>query len=84
MPHHMIDIRELEDVFTAGDYEKEARRVLDELRIRRKVPILVGGRGCTCGLWSKVYLKGRRARLFGGIVWRHWLSKRAGPICIGF
>src|SRR6478736_1065806 len=45
VPHHMIDVREPSEVFTAGDYQREARRVLEELRNRRKVPILVGGTG---------------------------------------
>ena len=85
VPHHMIDIREPTDVFTAGDYQREARRVLDELRIRRKVPILVGGTG--------LYLRALIEGLFEGparsTYWRnrlemHWLNERAGPICIGF
>ncbi len=73
VPHHMIDIRELEDVFTAGDYEKEARRVLDELRIRRKVPILVGGTG--------LYLRALVEGLFEGparsTFWRNRLEALA-------
>ncbi len=73
VPHHMIDIRELEDVFTAGDYEREARRVLDELRIRRKVPILVGGTG--------LYLRALVEGLFEGparsTFWRNRLEALA-------
>jgi tRNA dimethylallyltransferase len=73
VPHHMIDIRELEDVFTAGDYEKEARRVLDELRIRQKVPILVGGTG--------LYLRALVEGLFEGparsTFWRNRLEALA-------
>src|SRR5437868_4779031 len=28
VPHHMIDIREPTEVYTAGDYQRDARRVL--------------------------------------------------------
>ena len=45
VPHHMIDICEPTEVFTAGDYQREARRVLEDIRQRRKLPILVGGTG---------------------------------------
>src|SRR5437870_7189911 len=45
VPHHMIDIREPTELFTACDYQREARRVLDELRTRGRAPILVGGTG---------------------------------------
>src|SRR5438128_2654331 len=43
IPHHMIDIREPTEVYTAGDYQRDARRVLYEIRDRGKLPILVGG-----------------------------------------
>src|SRR5678815_3919953 len=45
VPHHMIDIREPTDIFTAGDYQREARRVLAEIRQRGHLPVLVGGTG---------------------------------------
>src|SRR5262249_52967835 len=41
-PHHMIDVREPGEVFTAGDYQREARLVLDDIRSRGRLPILVG------------------------------------------
>src|SRR5688500_20321128 len=34
VPHHMIDVREPTDLFTAGDYQHEARAVLEALRDR--------------------------------------------------
>jgi tRNA dimethylallyltransferase len=43
--HHLIDIREPTEIFTAGDYQREARRVLDDIRSRNRLPILVGGTG---------------------------------------
>lgn len=44
-PHHMIDIRNPGDVFTAGDYSREGRAVLEDIRRRGRLPILVGGTG---------------------------------------
>jgi tRNA dimethylallyltransferase len=79
VPHHMIDIREPADVFTAGDYQREARQVLEELRERRKVPILVGGTG--------LYLRALVEGLFEGparsTYWRNRLemiAERKGRI----
>lgn len=45
VPHHMIDIRDPVDLFTAGDYQREAREALKAIRHRRKIPVLVGGTG---------------------------------------
>src|ERR1043166_2092142 len=47
VPHHMIDIREPVEIFTAGDYQREARAVLAEICKRRNLPILVGDRKST-------------------------------------
>jgi tRNA dimethylallyltransferase len=58
VPHHMIDIREPAEVFTAGDYQREARRVLEEIRNRGNLPILVGGTG--------LYLRALTEGLFSG------------------
>src|SRR5437870_13464246 len=73
VPHHMIDIREPDEVFTAGDYQREARRVLDEIRGRRSLPILVGGTG--------LYLRAATEGLFNGparsMSWRNRLEMMA-------
>jgi tRNA dimethylallyltransferase len=58
VPHHMIDIRDPDDLFTAGDYQREARDVLDDLRRRERVPVLVGGTG--------LYLRALTEGLFQG------------------
>ena len=58
IPHHMIDIREPEDLFTAGDYQREARAVLEDLGRRRRLPVLVGGTG--------LYLRALTEGLFQG------------------
>ncbi len=70
VPHHMIDVREPTEVFTAGDYQREARRVLEQLRERRKIPILAGGTG--------LYLRALTEGLFKGpsrsLYWRSRLE----------
>ncbi len=73
VPHHMIDIREPTDVFTAGDYQREAREVLGEVRGRGRVPVLVGGTG--------LYLLALTDGLFNGprrsVYWRNRLEMLA-------
>jgi tRNA dimethylallyltransferase len=73
VPHHMIDIREPAEIYTAGDYQRDARRVLSEIRDRGKLPILVGGTG--------LYLRALTEGLFNGpkrsIYWRNRLEMLA-------
>jgi tRNA dimethylallyltransferase len=45
VPHHLIDIVEPTDNFTAGDYARRAARVIEEVETRGHVAILVGGTG---------------------------------------
>jgi tRNA dimethylallyltransferase len=45
VPHHLLDCLEAEEQFTAGDYRREALRVLAEIKERGRLPVLVGGTG---------------------------------------
>jgi tRNA dimethylallyltransferase len=45
IPHHLIDLLEPHESFTAGEFARRARSVLEEVRERRNLPILVGGTG---------------------------------------
>ena len=45
IPHHLIDAREPDQVFTAGDFARNARIVLHEITGRGRLPIVVGGTG---------------------------------------
>lgn len=45
VPHHFIDSHSIEQVFSAGDYEREALDLLDNLFKKLPVIILVGGSG---------------------------------------
>lgn len=43
IPHHLIDIREPEETWSAADFADHARRLIGEIRGRSRVPLLVGG-----------------------------------------
>ena len=43
--HHLLDIMPLEENYTVYDYQKDARKTIDDIIKRKKIPILVGGTG---------------------------------------
>ena len=43
VPHHLIDIRNVDETYSAGDFVSDATRLIDEISARGKLPILVGG-----------------------------------------
>ena len=45
VPHHLLDVVGPEDLFSAGDYRREAEKVLHEVHSRKNLPIVVGGTG---------------------------------------
>ncbi len=45
IPHHLIDVANLEDNYTIYDYQKDARKAISQILEKGKVPILVGGSG---------------------------------------
>jgi tRNA dimethylallyltransferase len=45
VPHHLIDILDPDEVFTAGEYARRARPLLSEIAGRGRLPIVVGGTG---------------------------------------
>ena len=45
IPHHLIDVLEPEDIFTAGDYARLGREALGQIRGRERLPVLAGGTG---------------------------------------
>ena len=67
-PHHLLDIVEPTERFTAGAYARRAREVLDDIKSRGRVPIVVGG----TGLYLRALLEG----LFAGPERRDDLRER--------
>ena len=57
-PHHLFDLIEPPGLITAGEYARQARAVLDEIKSRGNLPIIVGGTG--------LYLRALLAGLFPG------------------
>jgi tRNA dimethylallyltransferase len=41
--HHLIDIREPEQAYSAAEFAHDARQLVDEIRARGRLPLLVGG-----------------------------------------
>ncbi len=45
IPHHLIDIRDVDEDYTVFDYQKDVRKLIDEISSRNKRIIIVGGTG---------------------------------------
>ncbi len=45
IPHHLFDIANVEDMYTIYDYQKDCRKVIEDIKKRGKTPIIVGGSG---------------------------------------
>lgn len=58
VPHHLIDIYELDEHSTAGDYARRARKAIAAITARGHLPIVTGG----TGLYLRALLEG----LFSG------------------
>ena len=43
VPHHLISVRDVNEMYSAGDFVVDATRLIEEIATRGKVPILVGG-----------------------------------------
>jgi tRNA dimethylallyltransferase len=67
-PHHLIDIVDPDQLFTAGDYSRMARAALREIAARGLLPIVAGGTG--------LYLRALTEGLFSGPVRHENLRER--------
>jgi len=54
IPHHLVDLVEPAEVFTAGEYRRRALAVLEDVRGRRRLPVLTAG----TGLYLRALLEG--------------------------
>ena len=57
-PHHLIDVADPDQPFTAGEYSRQARAALREIASRGRLPIVTGGTG--------LYLRALTEGLFVG------------------
>ncbi len=94
IPHHLVDVADPDEPFTAGDYSRHARAALHEIAGRGKLPIVTGGTGLylralTEGLFAgparQENLRERLRRSAGrhGSAWLHRLLKRLDPPTAG-
>ncbi len=58
VPHHLLDVADPGEAFSAADYARLARAALGEIRARGRLPIVAGGSG--------LYLRALVAGLFEG------------------
>jgi tRNA dimethylallyltransferase len=68
IPHHLIDVAEPDQPFTAGEYSRRARAALKEIAERGGLPIVTGGTG--------LYLRALTEGLFAGPERRDDLRER--------
>lgn len=54
IPHHLVDLVEPDEIFTAGEYRRRALEVLDAIHTRGRLPILTAG----TGLYLRALLEG--------------------------
>lgn len=87
VPHHLIDVTTPDVPFTAGEYSRQARKALNDIAARGKLPIITGGTGLylralTEGLFAApARQEGLRVRLTRshqrfGANWLHRILKR--------
>ena len=43
--HHLLDIRDYDEEYTINDFQKDVRYLIDDIKMRDKLPIIVGGSG---------------------------------------
>lgn len=58
IPHHLIDVADPDQPYTAGAYSRAARAILNEVAARGRLPIVTGGTG--------LYLRALTEGLFAG------------------
>jgi len=54
VPHHLLDLVEPNEPFNAGDFSRLAREKSEEIRERKRLPLVVGG----CGLYIRALVDG--------------------------
>jgi tRNA dimethylallyltransferase len=70
VPHHLIDMADPDEPFTAGEYSRQARQVLGEVAARGRISIVTGGTG--------LYLRALTEGLFAGPARSESLRDRLG------
>jgi tRNA dimethylallyltransferase len=91
LPHHLIDVADPDQPFTAGEYSRRARAALREIAARGRLPIVTGGTGLylralTEGLFAgperqqELRERLQQSRKRHGETWLHRLLRRLDPV----
>ncbi len=80
IPHHLFDVLTPQESYSAGEYAREARKVIAEIAGRGRMPIVVGGTGfyLRALLEGLPALPGRDERLRGSLLERE--RRRPGSL----
>jgi tRNA dimethylallyltransferase len=73
VPHHLTDLVEPDEPFSAGRYRKEVEKLLPRLEKEGRLPFFVGG----TGLYLKTILEGLCPAPEANVDLRRWLGKAA-------
>ncbi|MGN1003754.1 MAG: tRNA (adenosine(37)-N6)-dimethylallyltransferase MiaA, partial [Oscillospiraceae bacterium] len=73
VPHHMLDVADPEENYSAARYVEQASACVDDILARGKLPVIAGG----TGLYRDALLAGRTFAAFSGR-YRDDLQRRAG------
>ena len=90
LPHHLIDVADPDQPFTAGEYSRQARATLRKIASRGHLPIVTGGTGLylralTEGLFAgperqqELRVRLQRSRERHGEAWLHQMLGRLDP-----
>jgi len=90
LPHHLIDVADPDQPFTAGEYSRQARALLRQIASRGRLPIVTGGTGLylralTEGLFAgperqqELRARLQKSRKKHGEGWLHRLLQRLDP-----
>jgi len=52
--HHLLDVADCDQTYTAANYKEDAQRAIDDIHARGKIPIVCGG----TGFYSRALLEG--------------------------
>ncbi len=75
IPHHLLDILEPNEVFTAGEFARRATAAIGDIRDRGRLPVLAGG----TGFYLRALLDGLFPSPTRDDALRARLTRRGGP-----
>lgn len=73
VPHHLIDLINPDEEYSAGRFKKDSEKIISELHAKRKIPIVAGG----TGLYIKSLTKGMSLAVPSDPELREELKKRS-------